>query len=128
MKQKRFNAYVVALDNGKKARVTSSEFLTDPEGESIKSEETFPAKVTLTKDRNGNLAYKIRPYDRTGKCRYRYLLNTKYGCLKTTKREFLISFRFPRKDGILAATRHLISDTARLSILMCNEFFNHNEQ
>lgn len=126
--KKEFNAYVVALDNGKKARVTSSEFLTGPEGESIMSEETFPAKITLTKDRNGNLAYKIQSYDKTGKCRYRYMLNTKYGCLKTTKKEFLISFRFSRKDGILAATRHLISDTARLSILMCNEFFNHNER
>lgn len=128
MKQKRFNAYVVALDDGKKARVTSSEFLTGPEGESIKSEETFSAKVTLTKDCGENLSYKIRPYERTGKCRYRYLLNTKYGCLKTTQKEYLVSFRFPRKDGILAATRHLISDTARLSILMTNEFYHHDEK
>lgn len=128
MEKKEFDAFVVALDDGKKARVTSSEFETCPEGESMEVEETFPAKVTLIKDRNGNLAYRIQPYDKTGNCRYHYVLNTKYGCLKTTKRDYLISFRFPRKAGILAATRHLISDSARLAILMTNLYFNHNER
>lgn len=119
---------VVKLEGDKTAKVFSSKFVTNPTGESIETEETFSARVTLTKDRYGNLTYKIQPYGKTGKCRYVYLLNTEYGCLKTTQKDYLVSFRFSRKDGILAATRHLISDAARLAILMTNEFYHHNEQ
>ena len=70
----------------------------------------------------------VEPYRKTGSPRYEYLLNVKYGFLRRTKKDYIVIFRFPRKAGILAAARHLISACSRLAILMSNEFFNHNEQ
>lgn len=75
---------------------------------------------------NGQMV--IEPYQKTGSKRYEYMLNVKYGSLKRTKKDYIVVFRFSRAKGILSAARHLICATSRISILMCNEFFNHNEK
>ena len=85
---------------------------------------SFRAKVTLNDD--GTTV--IEPYRKSGSARYEYLADVKYGFLRRTKKDYIVVFRFPRKAGILAAARHLISATSRLSILMCNLFFNHGER
>lgn len=105
------------------ARLVSSDIAAKRQIEYTMAKKTFRAKVTLNDD--GTTV--IEPYRKSGSPRYEYLLDVKYGFLRRTKKDYIVVFRFPRKAGILAAARHLISATSRLSILMCNLFFNHNE-
>jgi len=88
------------------------------------AKKTYCAKVT----ENDNGRTVIEPYRKTGSPRYEYLTSVKYGTLRRTKKDYIVIFRFPRKAGILAATRHLISACSRLAVLMCNEHFNHFEK
>jgi len=83
-------------------------------------------KVKLTEFENGS--FLIEPYASSSSCRYGYLLNTENAELRTTQRDYICLFRFPRKNGILAAARSLISESAHLVILMTNLYYNHNEK
>ena len=85
---------------------------------------TYRAKVT----RLDGGATVIEPIRNTGSHRYEYMLQTKHTQLRSTKKDFIIVFRFPRVGGIIAAIRQLISETAHMAILMTNEYFNHNER
>lgn len=80
-------------------------------------------KVKITEFENGTLI--IEPYRTTGSPRYDYMLQTEYAQLRRTKKDYIVVFRFPRERGIIAATRLLISECARISVLMYNEYFNH---
>ena len=84
---------------------------------------TYRAKVT----RLDSGATVIEPYNESGTSRYEYMLQTEYTQLRRTKKDYLVVFRFPRVRGIIAATRHLISECAHMAILMSNEYFNHFE-
>ena len=86
--------------------------------------ETYRAKVT----RLDSGATVIEPYRETGSRKYQYMLQTKYTQLRRTKKDYIVVFRFPRVRGIIAATQHLISECARMTLLMYNEHFNHCEQ
>lgn len=86
--------------------------------------ETYRAKVT----RLGTGATVIEPYRKSGSPRYEHMLSTEYAQLRRTKKDYIVVFRFPRVRGIIAATRQLISECARISLLMYNEYFRHNEQ
>ena len=83
-------------------------------------------KVKLTEFENGS--FLIEPSQSDSSSRYGYLLQTENAELRTTQRDFICLFRFPRKNGILAAARNLISECAHLAILMTNEYFNHGEK
>lgn len=83
-------------------------------------------KVKLTEFEDGS--FLIEPYASGSSCRYGYLLQTENAELRTTQRDYICLFRFPRKNGILAAARNLICETSRLAILMTNLYFNHNEK
>ncbi len=86
--------------------------------------QTYRAKVT----RLDSGATVIEPYRKTGSAKYEHLLQTEFTQLRRTKKDYIVVFRFPRMKGIIAATRHLISECAHMAILMTNEYFNHNEQ
>lgn len=88
------------------------------------AKETFRAKVT----RYDSGTTVVEPYQETGSARYDYLLSTQYSQLRRTRSHYIAVFRFPRVEGILAATRNLINEAARLAILMTNEYFNHGEK
>jgi hypothetical protein len=83
-------------------------------------------RARITRFENGTTV--VEPYRKTGSHRYEYMLQTKHTQLRSTKKDYIVVFKFPREKGILAATRQLISETARLSILMCNLYFHHNVQ
>lgn len=85
---------------------------------------SFRAKVTRLD--GGTMV--VEPYHETGSRRYDYMLQTEYTQLRRTKKDYIVVFRFPRERGIIAATRQLISECARISVLMYNEYFRHNEQ
>lgn len=86
--------------------------------------QSFRAKVTRLD--GGTMV--VEPYHETGSPRYEYMLQTEYTQLRRTKKDYIVVFRFPRERGIIAATRQLISECARISVLMYNEYFRHNEQ
>ena len=85
-------------------------------------QKTFRAKVTRLD--SGTMV--VEPYHKTGSRRYDYMLQTEYTQLRRTKKDYIVVFRFPRERGIIAATRQLISECARISILMYNEYFYHH--
>ena len=85
---------------------------------------SFRAKVTRFD--GGTMV--VEPYHETGSHRYEYILSTEYAQLRRTTKDYIVVFRFPRAKGILAAAQHLISETARLSVLLCNEYYNHFER
>lgn len=84
---------------------------------------TYRAKVT----RLDGGATVIEPYRETGSARYEHMLQTQFMQLRRTKKDYIVVFRYPRVRGIIAATRHLISECAHMAILMSNEYFNHFE-
>ena len=84
---------------------------------------TYRAKVT----RLDSGATVIEPYRETGSRKYQYMLQ-KDTQLRRTKKDYLVVFRFPRVRGIIAATRQLINECARISLLMYNLYLRHNEQ
>lgn len=86
--------------------------------------QTYRAKVTEL----DSGATVIEPYRETGSRKYQYMLQTEYTQLRRTKKDYIVVFRFPRVRGIIAATRHLISECAHMAILMSNEYFHHYEQ
>ena len=86
--------------------------------------DSYRAKITKLND--GTTV--VEPYRETGSPRYEYLASVEYGTLRRTKKDYYVIFKFSRKAGILAAARHLISACSRLAILMCNEYYHHNEK
>ncbi len=70
----------------------------------------------------------IEPIRKSGLPRYEHMLQTEFMQLRRTKKDYIVVFRFPRVRGIIAATQHLISECARMTLLMYNEHFNHCEQ
>lgn len=82
---------------------------------------SFRAKVTRFD--GGTMV--VEPYHETGSKRYEYILSTEHAQLRSTMKDYIVVFRFPRAKGILAAARHLICETARMSLLMYNEYYNH---
>ena len=86
--------------------------------------QSFRAKVTRLD--GGTMV--VEPYHKTGSKRYDYMLQTEYAQLRRTKKDYIVVFRFPRERGIIAATRQLISECARISVLMYNEYFRHFEK
>ena len=81
-------------------------------------------KANVTEYDNGKIV--IGPYCVTGTHRYEPLLDTEYGSVTTTKQHFRVLLMFPRKAGILAAVRHLISEAARIATLMTNLSCKHD--
>ena len=86
--------------------------------------ETYRAKVT----RLDSGATVIEPYRKTGSAKYEHLLQTEFTKLRRTKKDYVVVFRFPRMKGIIAATRQLINECARISLLMYNLYLRHHEQ
>lgn len=86
--------------------------------------ETYRAKVTRLD--SGTMV--VEPYHKTGTNRYEYMLQTENTQLRRTKKDYIVVFRFPRERGIIAATRQLLNECARISVLMYNEYFYHNAQ
>ena len=58
----------------------------------------------------------IEPYRTTGKHRYEPLLDTEFGAVSTTKQHYRVLLMFPRKAGIIAAARHLLSEASRIAV------------
>lgn len=86
--------------------------------------QTYRAKVT----RLDSGATVIEPYRKTGSAKYEHLLQTEFTQLRRTKKDYIVVFRFPRMKGIIAATRQLINECARISLLMYNLDLRHNEK
>ena len=84
--------------------------------------QSFSAKVTRLD--GGTMV--VEPYHKTGSKRYDYMLQTECTQLRRTKKDYIVVFRSPRERGIIAATRLLISECARISVLMYNEYFHHH--
>lgn len=84
--------------------------------------QTYRAKVT----RLDSGTTVIEPYRKTGSAKYEHLLQTEFTQLRRTKKDYIVVFRFPRVKGIIAATRQLISECARISLLMYNLYLRHN--
>lgn len=85
---------------------------------------SYRAKVT----RLDSGATVIEPYRKTGSAKYEHLLQTEFTQLRRTKKDYVVVFRFPRMKGIIAATRQLINECARISLLMYNLYLRHNEK
>ena len=75
---------------------------------------------------NGKMV--VEPYQKTGLHRYEYMAEYEGMTLSCTKKDYRIVFRFPRKAGLIAAARHLISVTAHMSLVMFNLDLRHNEK
>ena len=75
----------------------------------------------------GGATVSSRPSCETGQ-RYEHLIQTEWIELRATRREFVVVARFPRKDGIIAAARHLLAACANLAVLMYSlNFKRYNE-
>lgn len=75
----------------------------------------------------GGATVSSRPSCETGQ-RYEHLLQTEWIELRATRSQFVVVARFPRKDGIIAAARHLISACANLALLMFSLNYNHHNE
>lgn len=87
-------------------------------------EKIFRAKVTRF---DGGTTV-IEPYRETGSPKYEHLLQTEHTQLRRTKKHYIVVFRFPRVDGIIATIRNLLNECARISTLMYSLYFNHYER
>lgn len=96
---------------------------TSPQG-GREGADMIKRKASVTEYDNGKIV--IDPYLTTGIHRYEPLIDTEYGSVTTTKQHFRVLLMFPRKAGILAAVRHLISETSRIATLMTNLSCKHN--
>jgi len=83
-------------------------------------------KGTITRFDDGTHVFE--PYRSSGNRRYEPLLETEFGSLSTTRQQFRIVFRFPRKGGLIAAANHLIAEAARIATLMVSMDVKHNYQ
>ncbi len=57
----------------------------------------------------------IEPYRKSGTRRYEQIFETDYGTVSTTKQDYRVVLKFPRKSGIIAAAYHLICEASRIS-------------
>lgn len=82
----------------------------------------FTTKAKVTQYDNGKIV--VEPYAQTNASRYNSLLDLEYGTLSTTKSHYRLLLMFPRKDGIMAAVKHLMADMTRVSNFLTNLFIN----
>lgn len=83
-------------------------------------------KIYLMKFDNGKMV--IEPYRATGNHRYEPLLDAEFGTVTTTKQHYRVLLMFPRKAGLIAAARHLLSEASRIAVSMINLDIKHNFQ
>lgn len=83
-------------------------------------------KVCLTTFESGRMV--IEPYNATGNHRYEPLLDSEFGTVTTTKQHYRVLLMFPRKAGLIAAARHLLSEASRIAVSMINLDIKHNFQ
>lgn len=124
-KTKFFEASVVVLDSDKSVSVTSTDFYPGNEGEAVDSEVSYNARVILTRDACGNLAYLIHPHAKTGTHRYEPLHETEYGSVTTTKQDIRVLLKFPRRAGFMVVARHLIAETSRIAAFLIDFSIKH---
>lgn len=79
-------------------------------------------KAKLTVHDNGKII--VEPYAHTDSSRYTPLLELEYGSLTTTQTHYRLLLRFPRKEGIMAAVKHLMTDVTRAGNFLTNLFIN----
>ena len=80
------------------------------------------SKAKLTKYENGKIV--VEPYSHTDAARYTPLLDLDYGALTTTKSHYRLLLMFPRREGVMAAVKHLMADVTRVGNFMTNLFIN----
>ena len=81
-------------------------------------------KVCMLTFDNGKML--IEPYNATGKHRYEPLLDAEFGAVTTTKQHYRVLLMFPRKAGLIAAARHLLSEASRIAVSLINLDIKHN--
>lgn len=79
-------------------------------------------KAKLTVHDNGKII--VEPYAHTDASRYTPLLELEYGSLSTTQTHYRLLLMFPRKEGIMAAVKHLMTDVTRAGNFLTNLFIN----
>lgn len=79
-------------------------------------------KAKLIQYDNGKIV--VEPYAQTETSRYTPLLELEYGTLTTTKSHYRLLLMFPRKEGIMAAVKHLMTDVTRAGNFLTNLFIN----
>lgn len=79
-------------------------------------------KAKLTVHDNGKII--VEPYAHTDSARYTPLLELEYGSLTTTQTHYRLLLMFPRKEGIMAAVKHLMTDVTRAGNFLTNLFIN----
>ena len=77
-------------------------------------------KAKLTQYDNGKIV--VEPYAHTESPRYTPLLELEYGTLSTTQQHYRVLLMFPRKEGIMAAVRHLLSEATRVGNFLTKLF------
>lgn len=79
-------------------------------------------KAKLTSFENGKIV--VEPYAHTEASRYTPMLDLEYGSLTTTRQHYRLLLMFPKKDGIVAAAKHLLVDAIRTCDFLNNLFIN----
>lgn len=79
-------------------------------------------KAKFTQYDNGKIV--VEPYNHTEASRYTPLLELEYGALSTTRSHYRLLLMFPRKEGIMAAVKHLTADVTRVGNFLTNLFIN----
>lgn len=123
MNNRFFDASVVTLDSDRFVAVTSSKYRNNVED--TYPEVTYNAKVTLSRDDEGNLSYLIQPHAKTGTHRYEPVFDLEHGSVTTTKQDIRVVLKFPRRGGFMAAAYHLIGECTRIANFFMNHSINH---
>lgn len=71
---------------------------------------------------NGKIV--VEPYGHTEHSRYTPLMELEYGSLTTTQSHYRVLLKFPRKDGVMACVKHLLSDVARIGNFLTEHYIN----
>lgn len=79
-------------------------------------------KAKVTRYDNGKIV--VEPYAHTDNPRYAPLLELEYGTLTSTQQHYRLLLLFPRKEGIMAAVKHLMADVTRAANFLTNLFIN----
>lgn len=79
-------------------------------------------KAKLTRFDNGKIV--VEPYAHTEASRYTPMLDLEYGSLTSTQQHYRLLLMFPKRDGIMAAVKHLMADVTRAGNFLTNLFIN----